>query len=212
MRLPPGEPCREGECLPRAGAPGVWVAMRSNGAAPGTCGGGEGIPRLLMHVFIVHVCIHPVAQPVVPGTRQPQLLMGAYSVPASVGTRPTRLPPRVRKGDPGKGQHAESCDGEIHDAVYGKTSKSPLGKTLTLFPSPLWAWARGPRACPGTGARDRGGARWPRLGRPPLSLPWRDERSPGPLSLPSDASCSHFLAAFGESPTEEEERAGHSHE
>lgn len=31
LRLPPGEPCREGECRPRAGAPGVWVAMRPGG-------------------------------------------------------------------------------------------------------------------------------------------------------------------------------------
>lgn len=80
VRLPPGEPCREGECLPRAGGPGIWVAMRSNGLSRVLAEAREGYTPTL-DAFTVHACIQSLSQ----HPARQQLLIGAYNVPAAAG-------------------------------------------------------------------------------------------------------------------------------
>lgn len=74
VRLPPGESCREGECLPRAQGPGVWLAMRPGGRPRVVCGARKGIHRLLMHSF-TRLFIQPAWQ----------RFISAHNMPDSVG-------------------------------------------------------------------------------------------------------------------------------
>lgn len=190
VRLPPGEPCREGECLPRAGGPGIWVAMRSNGLSRVLAEARKGLTPTL-DAFTVHeFSQYPAStQPgnsylLAPTTCQPRWESPSQSNKTCVAPTPGR------KGDPCKLQYAESYDGGIQDALGRLPSLIWERATLTHFQSPLSPSSSGQRACPGTGVLccalrgcERSGARAAgerrtRLGSPHLSLP--DEKSPVP--------------------------------
>lgn len=59
VRLPPGESCREGECLPRARGPGVGLAVRPGGRPRGVTEPGKRGPDPFIH----HLFIHSFSQP-----------------------------------------------------------------------------------------------------------------------------------------------------
>lgn len=84
VRLPPGEPCREGECPPRAGAPVAWMAKRPDGRSPGTSGEEERDAMTLN--WVVHAVVHSFIRSASRPAGQPKLFR-TYDAEGSAGSR-----------------------------------------------------------------------------------------------------------------------------